>query len=40
MKELNNKEIEYFKLPSTSPAHAAMSFDKKLSHWKIIEDFI
>ena len=40
MKELNNKEIEYFKLPSTSPAHAAMSFDQKLSNWRIIESFI
>ena len=40
IKELNNKEIEYFKLPSTSPTHAAMSFDQKLSAWRIIEDFI
>ena len=39
-KELINKELEYRKLPSTSPAHAAMSFNQKLVNWKAIKDFI
>jgi hypoxanthine-DNA glycosylase len=26
------------KLPSTSPAHAALSFEKKLAQWQIIKD--
>ena len=36
IKDLNNKEIQYFKLPSTSPAHAAMTFEQKLASWQII----
>jgi len=28
--------IEYVSLPSTSPAHAGMSFAKKLAHWRVI----
>lgn len=30
------QNIKYLNLPSTSPAHAAMSFDKKLSLWQQI----
>ncbi|MGB1800651.1 MAG: DNA-deoxyinosine glycosylase [Gammaproteobacteria bacterium] len=40
MKTLDNKEIEYFKLPSTSPAHAAMSFDEKLLKWQVIKELL
>jgi len=28
--------IEYVNLPSTSPAHAAMSFEEKLARWAIV----
>jgi double-stranded uracil-DNA glycosylase len=31
-------DIEYAVLPSTSPAHAGMSFDKKLACWRVIVD--
>lgn len=40
MKELNNKEIEYFKLPSTSPAHAAMTMEQKLLKWRVIKELL
>ncbi len=30
------REIRYETLPSTSPAHAAMSFDQKLKRWSIV----
>lgn len=39
-KDLTTKDIVYLKLPSTSPAHAAMSFDEKLSKWKVIKDYV
>ncbi len=35
-----SKNLQYHKLPSTSPAHAAKSFEQKLQEWKIIKDFI
>jgi len=33
------EEITVFDMPSTSPAHARMSFDEKLKHWQQIADF-
>ncbi|AXI02764.1 DNA-deoxyinosine glycosylase [Aquirhabdus parva] len=30
--------IEYLRLPSTSPAHAGMSFEAKLDAWRIVLD--
>ncbi|WP_239796708.1 DNA-deoxyinosine glycosylase [Candidatus Nitrotoga arctica] len=32
----NSSDIEYIRLPSTSPANAATSFDEKLGAWKAI----
>ncbi|MDO9101246.1 MAG: DNA-deoxyinosine glycosylase [Candidatus Nitrotoga sp.] len=32
----NSSDIEYVRLPSTSPANAATSFDEKLRAWKAI----
>ena len=34
------ENLTFHKLPSTSPAHAAMSREKKLSEWKIIKELI
>ncbi|HIF50592.1 MAG TPA: DNA-deoxyinosine glycosylase [Thiotrichaceae bacterium] len=31
--------IEYYKLPSTSPAHAVMTREQKLIEWEIIKQF-
>ncbi len=31
-------DIEYVSLPSTSPAHAGMSFAKKLARWRVIRE--
>lgn len=40
---LNNlgqhQSMEYYRLPSTSPAHAAMTTEQKLLKWEIIKDF-
>jgi hypoxanthine-DNA glycosylase len=32
------RKLRYETLPSTSPAHAAMSFGQKLEHWSILRD--
>lgn len=36
----DHQNLGYHKLPSTSPAHAAMSFEQKLQKWKIIKEHI
>jgi hypoxanthine-DNA glycosylase len=33
-------EVALLRMPSTSPAHAGMSFEKKLSAWRQLLDFI
>lgn len=33
---LSTQQIDYTRLPSTSPAHASMSFDEKLAAWRAI----
>lgn len=38
LNSLNN--LKYYKLPSTSPAHAAVTKDQKLLEWKIIKGLI
>ena len=30
----DNVELEYIRLPSTSPAHASLSFNDKLAYWR------
>jgi len=35
-----NHQLELIKLPSTSPANAAMNFDQKLSAWKQLLDYL
>ena len=37
---LQQKELDYHRLPSTSPAHAAMKFEQKFLKWKIIKNSI
>ena len=32
----NSSQLKYFRLPSTSPAHAALSLDKKRDAWKAV----
>ena len=34
------QNLSFFKLPSTSPAHAAMTFDQKLLQWESIKHFL
>jgi hypoxanthine-DNA glycosylase len=33
---VRSSELTYARLPSTSPAHAALSFDKKLAAWRAV----
>ena len=33
-------EIEVLRLPSTSPANAGMSYEQKLSAWRVIKDYV
>ena len=33
-------DVEVVKLPSSSPAHAARTFEEKLQDWRRIADFI
>jgi TDG/mug DNA glycosylase family protein len=36
LRDIDSGSISFSRLPSTSPAHAAMSFAQKLSAWRII----
>ncbi len=40
MLEEDHIDLSYYKLPSTSPAHAAMTMQQKLLKWQIIKKFI
>lgn len=35
-KLLNNSNYQFYSLPSTSPAHASLTFEQKLTAWSII----
>lgn len=35
---VRKNELSYVSLPSTSPAHAVMGFEEKLSHWTAVRD--
>lgn len=39
-KQIEQADINYYRLPSTSPAHAAMSFEQKLLKWGVIKNII
>ena len=36
LRNIDNGAISYLRLPSTSPANASMSFERKLNAWRII----
>jgi TDG/mug DNA glycosylase family protein len=38
--QVKDFQIAYQRLPSTSPAHAGMSFESKLNDWRIVLDFL
>lgn len=38
--KLSHREIERHRLPSTSPAHAALRFEQKLAAWRSILDWL
>jgi len=42
LKTLNKEQqdLAYIKLPSTSPAHAAQTFEQKLLQWEIVKRFL
>jgi len=37
---LDQPHLRYLRLPSTSPAHAGMSFERKLAAWQIVKDSV
>ena len=39
LKNLKETGLEFHRLPSTSPAHAAMTKEQKLAAWKMIKSF-
>lgn len=42
LKTLNQAQqnLSFFRLPSTSPAHAALTFEQKLLQWEVIKRFL
>lgn len=36
----NFEQVKYYVLPSTSPAHASISREEKLQHWRVISDYL
>ncbi|HGG58910.1 MAG TPA: DNA-deoxyinosine glycosylase [Gammaproteobacteria bacterium] len=38
--ESTRRNLHYQRLPSTSPAHASLSFDEKLTRWRIVREVL